>query len=369
MKIAYDHNVFCWQPFGGISRYFCEVAQRISAQPAHDVRVVAPFFVNRYLAAVRPPVRVIGRYTPRLNTTWRANRLANRLASHVLLRALRPRILHETYYSHFNCAPRGARHVVTVFDMIHELFPGEYGPGDRTSFAKRKVVERADHVICISAQTRADLIERWHVEPAKLSVIHLAASLDHVADAKLPESFTGKPYLLYVGARTGYKNFRRFIEAFASSGRLRTDFRIVAFGSGGFTHDELELIRRLRLTGDQVSQISGSDSVLRALYENAAAFVYPSLYEGFGIPPLEAMSFGCPVLCSSAGSIPEVVGDAAQLFDPTSHESIATAIEGVVYDSARRSALVALGHLRRAGFSWDVCARETLDVYERVACQ
>ena len=140
----------------------------------------------------------------------------------------------------------------------------------------------------------------------------------------------------------------------------------MCFGGGGFTVEETNLIQQLGLSLEHVCQISGNDASLAWHYKFASAFIYPSLYEGFGIPPLEAMSFDCPVVCSGVSSIPEVVGEAAELFDPYKPESIRMAIERVVSDDALKQTLIARGRARIKLFSWERCARETLDVYRKV---
>ena len=123
------------------------------------------------------------------------------------------------------------------------------------------------------------------------------------------------------------------------------------------------MIRRLHLPLTQVRQLNGDDGVLAALYRQAAMFVYPSLYEGFGIPPLEAMSFNCPVACSNTSSVPEVVGNAAIQFDPLDIDSIANALVRLASDKALRAKLIELGKARVAKFDWEQCAKQTLDVY------
>ena len=112
--------------------------------------------------------------------------------------------------------------------------------------------------------------------------------------------------------------------------------------------------------------MNGNDSVLAGLYSSARVLVYPSLYEGFGIPPLEAMSFGCPVICANTSSLPEVVGDAARLFDPTSESDLRAALEAVVFSSEYTVRLKANGLERVKMFSWEKCADETLKVYKKV---
>jgi len=129
--------------------------------------------------------------------------------------------------------------------------------------------------------------------------------------------------------------------------------------------EERNEIRRLGVT-DRVRFESGSDRELAARYQAAAAFIYPSKYEGFGIPPLEAMSHGCPVVCSNAGAIPEVVGDAGVYFDPNNAEELRTALERVLTTEGLQADLRARGYARIAAFSWDKCAAETARIYREI---
>jgi glycosyltransferase involved in cell wall biosynthesis len=248
--------------------------------------------------------------------------------------------------------------------MIHELFAAEFSTRVDTTGAKRAAVQRADHVICISENTKQDLMRILKVPEQKITVIHLAC--DPVsADTSRPPDVTNnvKPFLLFVGARGGYKNFSRMLQAIAVSAALKSQFDVVAFGGGRFTSAEIAAFHAMGFAATQVRQISGDDQVLGRLYVQASAFIYPSTYEGFGIPPLEAMAHGCPVISSNASSMPEVIGDAGVYFYPQDVEQIRHAIESVVFDATRSAKLIAAGRQRVAQFSWTRCASETAAVY------
>ena len=288
----------------------------------------------------------------------------NRAVEGTLVHWLKPDLVHETYYASKPAMTPGYKRVLTVYDMIHELFPAEFPANDRTPIDKASAVARADHIICISEHTRRDLIRILGVPHEKTSVIHLGISLSPTGTrGDLPVC---RPFLLYVGARGGYKNFACLLRAYAASGRLLKEFDLLAFGGGPINTKEAEFIRQLSIPPENVRQVQGGDDVLEVLYRRAAAFVYPSLYEGFGLPPLEAMSFDCPVICSNASSIPEVVGNAALLFDPLSAEALGQAIAVVLDDAGLRQALIAKGRARINHFSWEKCAQLTMTVYERV---
>lgn len=362
-KVVFDDQIFCWQEFGGVSRYFYELAKRVANKENFSASVVAPLYVNRYLA--EGGIKVKGLHIPKVRNSGRIISALSGMVAPALIRSECPDVLHETYYyRRRSLAPRGCATVVTVFDMTHEKFPDYFLARDRTSEAKYAAVMRADQVICISANTQRDLIDIFGVAPEKTVVIHLGFTLtEQVASAiPLPES---RPFLLYVGPRGGYKNFDALLNAYAASRVLRNNFSLVAFGGGRFSTAEAERIQAFGLT-DTIRQMSGDDALLSMLYQQAAAFVYPSLYEGFGIPPLEAMGFDCPVVCSNTSSIPEVVGDAARLFDPEDIDALRVAIEDVADSSDLRDDLVRRGRERIKHFSWDRTAKETLDIYREL---
>ena len=365
MRIAFDHQTFVWQPYGGISRYFTRLAQGL-LDMAQQVEIFAPLHQNIYLAELPHGVvrgRHVERYPPK---TGRLLMTGNQLVSRFQIAEYRPDVVHETYYSKSGTAARTCPTVITVLDMIHELFPGACPDSGSTIARKRMAIGRADHVICISEHTRSDLMRLYDIADTRVSVIHLG--FDRFASREeASRADKSRPYVLYVGQRSGYKNFKGLLEAMAGSPRLMADFNVIAFGGGGFSAAEQALISALGFREGQVLHKTGDDGMLGGLYRLARAFVYPSLYEGFGIPPLEAMAQNCPVVSSNTSSMPEVIGNAGEYFDPTSSEDMRCAIERVVYSDERIEWLRRAGAERLSAFSWAKCARETLDVYRSMA--
>ena len=365
MRIAYDYQIFGWQVYGGISRYFYELAKGISEIPGQDVFVVSPLRINHYLESRPSSLKVIGvpvRSWPRGGRIYRA---LNSVLARPILAALNPAIVHETYYSKTRPSPGRAASVLTVFDMVHEKFSGQYSRFDPTSAEKAAAVARADHILCISRNTQRDLVDILSVPLEKTSVVYLGAgTLEQTLTGAVQQE--GRPYLLYVGLRDRYKNFPRLLAAYSSSALLKREFDLVCFGGGALTTDERNRAKDLGLRDSALRHVSGGDDVMAQLYASAAAFVYPSVYEGFGIPPLEAMSVGCPVICSNSSSLPEVVGDAAQLFDPIDEEQMRDAMEAVVTSEGLRKELIERGRRRCALFSWTRCAEETLAIYRKL---
>jgi glycosyltransferase involved in cell wall biosynthesis len=365
MNILFDHQIFFLQQYGGVSRYFYEIANRIAEGSENKVEIFAPLYVNEYFrndSKIRPK----GVKIPLLPRSKRVMAAVNTSISRLRVKPRRDvDIFHETNYSMADCCPRSAKRVITVYDMIHEKFADSFLQRDKTREFKAHAVRRADHVICISENTRRDLIELVGVPEEKTSVVYLGYSLAMDGDAAVP-ALGEKPYILYVGQRGGYKNFEGLMRAYGSSLFLKNEFSLVCFGGDALNTRERALMDSLNISSNHVKQLSGGDEVLAELYAAAAVFVYPSHYEGFGIPPLEAMSFGCPVVCANTSSLPEVVGDAAELFDPADEVQLCRALELVVTSTARANILIERGRERCKQFSWEKCASETLDIYKRI---
>jgi glycosyltransferase involved in cell wall biosynthesis len=363
MRICYDYQAFAWPEYGGISRYFVELASRIHRYPEATVRVITPLYRNRLLAAQSDVVPVFGlpltgddRVVPRLI------QLLDASVSRALSRVFAPDLMHETYYSRRRTSGNSVKTVITVYDMIHELFPEQYPENSRTMDTRRAVFARASHLICVSENTRADLIRIYGVDPDRVSVIHLASSLTAPED---PVTATKDPFFLYVGRRMGYKNFLSLLAAFAESLLFKTH-KLVCFGGGKLTEHEERQRKQHRIPPDRLVVVEGNDKLLSRYYASAEAFVYPSLYEGFGIPLLEAMECGCPVICNASSSMPEVAADAAIYCNASDIQSISAAMLKIVQSPDEREALVLRGRRRVKSFSWGQCAQQTYAVYTRV---
>ena len=240
--------------------------------------------------------------------------------------------------------------VSSVLDVQHEVFPRFFSRAERLyrRAAYGWTVRRSRLVITISEHAARTLVDRLGVDQARVRPIHLG--IDHERFRPASE-VAREDFLLYPALGWPHKNHARLFEAFALLRRERPELRLVLTGYDGPAPDGVEARGRVSL------------DELAALYRRAAALVFPSLYEGFGQPPLEAMASGCPVACSTGGSLPEVVGDAARLFDPTSVGDIAAAVEDVLAEPAP---WVERGLERAARFTWDECARRHEAVYREL---
>ncbi|MGH8526939.1 MAG: glycosyltransferase family 4 protein, partial [Gammaproteobacteria bacterium] len=212
--------------------------------------------------------------------------------------------------------------------------------------------------------TKKDLLERYALPPERVHVTHLASEIDESL-AHGPEVVPSRPYFLYVGARAGYKNFQRLLVAFANIASLRLDVQLCAVGAP-FNAAEARAIADLKLSGRVESYDRVNDEHLAKLYRCSLALVYPSLYEGFGIPPVEAMMCGTAVVASNSSSLPEVIGNAGLLFNPESTDELADLLLLLIDNPGERERLVARGRERARVFSWERTAAQTFEVYRSV---
>jgi glycosyltransferase involved in cell wall biosynthesis len=367
INIGYNYQVFVYK-YGGASRIFSEIAPLISQSDSFTVNVYAGLYQNEHLKENSSKLSIKGKYISFPPRTRKLFLSLNSVFAKAALAIDRPSIIHETYYSQIETAPKKSIVVVTVLDMIHEKFPDLMNRRDTASINKINTLTRADWIICISESTKQDLIEILNVDPKKISVIYLGNSFDSqmsIGIQRVP--IVSDPYILYVGSRGSYKNFDRLLRAYGNNKQLKTEFKLVCFGDESFSRKEKSIMLDLGIDYSSMIHYTGSDSILANLYTHATALVYPSLYEGFGIPPLEAMSFNCPVVCSNTSSIPEVVDNAGEYFDPYDTDSISTAIERVVFSPSFSAEMVSRGQARAKLFSWEKCAQATMEVYKLLA--
>lgn len=261
------------------------------------------------------------------------------------------------------------RLLVTIHDALHLARPEFVHGVHRRLYARAmfaSVRRRAARVLCVSRFT-ADEVVRWGgVDPRRIEIVHEGVGTDWF-EAVPGDSPHPRPYLLFVGNVKPHKNLVRLVEAFdLLSGEHDLDLVIVGKREGFITGDRRVAERAARL-GSRV-RFTGfvPDADLRRYVRHAVALVFPSLYEGFGLPALEAMASGCPVLASRAASLPEVCGDAALYFDPLRPDDIAAKIRLLLEDGALRRDLQGKGEERARRFTWERCARETREVIDHV---
>jgi len=336
---------------GGTETYARELLRGLDRVGEHDYRVLLPD--GPTVEADGLDVAVATGYRPQLR---RAGRAVTRTRAALRSRALRERLgpVDVTHYPLTVPLPRpSGAWVTTLHDVLHldhpELFPATLRAFRRLGYDR--TARNADCVIVISEFVRERAVDRLGLDPDRVRVVPLGVAHDRLS----PGGETREPFLLYPARLWPHKNHARLFEAFAQLRRGRPELRLVLTGGG---HEGASLPEGVESRG------LVSDNELAGLYRSAACLVFPSLYEGFGLPPLEAMACGCPVAASRAGAIPETCGDAAALFDAYDPAAIAAGVEEAL---ARAGELRARGLEHASRFTWETTARAHDEVYRRLA--
>jgi glycosyltransferase involved in cell wall biosynthesis len=367
MRIGIDISRMATMARTGTEHYTAEVVAAIARR---DTTNTYTLYCNR-LPARLPPSGA--------NMTVRCIPLP-RLWTHVRLSGEVLRDPPDVLFIPAHVLPLGAplvrrlRTVVTVHDLGYLRYPEAHTAAQRLYLRLSTIwsARAASHLIAVSAATRNDLVRLAKVSPTRVTVVHHGVAdrfRQPVVDLERARKIAGgnEPYFLYVGTVQPRKNLERVIEAFADASvqltnQGRTPVLVIAGKRGWLSEGiarrtaDLGIADRVRFVGYV------ADDDLPALYREALAFVFPSLYEGFGMPVLEAMACGAPVLTSNSSSLPEVAGDAAIIVDPLDTRAIAEGLVRLACDAALRQELRQRGHQRAAQFTWDRCAEETLRV-------
>jgi glycosyltransferase involved in cell wall biosynthesis len=357
LRVIFGHGAFSMQRVGGVSRYFASLHRELRTLGV-DARLVPGLHDNAF---VRRGSGVYGLRVPKLAGAMskRANRIVARPIEELLTRSRLPTIYHGTYF-HERMPTRARPVAATVHDLINLRIPTvrSYVPVFRQ--AVRHACASADVVFTNSNFTRECLLEEVDIEEERVFVTPLGV---RAPDRVRPFSAPRSPALLYVGERSvPYKNFSCLVEAMAQR-RSGRSCGLMLFGGGELTSLEVALLRRHGLI-DRTVVLHGSDELLWSVYRSATCLVVPALEEGFGLPVIEAMAAGCPVICSTGGALPEVAASAALSFDPRDAEQLADLIDRVVCDSSLQERLSAAGKERAAGFTWRRTAELTLRGYD-----
>jgi glycosyltransferase involved in cell wall biosynthesis len=356
MKILYDHQIFSWQYAGGISRYFYELIKNIKKFKGFVGENSTLLSNNIYISkSSSKPLKVLQNiYIP---GKTQLIKYIDKVYSIYKIKTGKYDIFHPTYYDDYFLDYIGSKpYVLTVYDMIHEIFPDNFS-GDTTSIMKKKILLSAHKVIAISQSTKNDIIRLLNIKPEQITIIHLASSLN---PKKYKKVSLPKKFILYVGDRGKYKNFSKVVEALKTLGSNVNDISLVCIGGGDFTKNETQLMGQFK---HRCHYYNLTDMELVYAYKSAICLVFPSFYEGFGLPILEAMQCGCPVICSNTSSMPEVGGDSVAYFDPTKISDIKGKINMFLDNPTKRSEFAKKGLLRSKKFSWEKCANQTKNLY------
>lgn len=357
MKVVFDNKAYYIQKFGGVSVLFKELQERAMK----DNRLQCNFIEygdggNSYQKSLQIPENMILQKSPKF---FGLKRLFP-----VRVQGREPFIFHSTYFSY--CSNKNAINVNTILDFIEAKVGNDKKGSKFRSAFQGYIIRKTDMNVCISHSTKRDLLDLYpDVDESKVKVIHLAASdtyhlIDNAPD-NLP--FPSKTYLIYVGARAWRKNYHLLRDIID-----QTDYNLVIAGKKLTEEEQNELEKHIPASR-YVSLGYTEDERLNELYNNAAALVYPSSYEGFGIPILEAQQAGCPVIALNTSSIPEVISptpkDCPLLMKEATEEELLAKIN-LLSNNELMAKVVSDGLENSKRFSWDKTAEEYFRLYEEL---
>jgi glycosyltransferase involved in cell wall biosynthesis len=361
VRVLFDTYAFRMQRVGGISRYFAEL---IRGLPACGItpQIFMPMVDNEHAASTHLAMRGSAQLLSGHRIARRAVHAVLKRADDLLCDLGRYDVLHRTYYATLRSVRRPA--VCTVVDMIPELLPQHFAVNPHQN--KLQVVRASDLIFSISECTSRDLVSVYGLDRARVVTTPLGIDLAEFISPPHASNPFRAPYILFVGQRDGYKNFRRLAEAFRSLCVGHPSVSLAVVGGGPLSDEEKNLFTAGGVL-TRVQQASVPDFALPKIYREAEVFAFPSEYEGFGLPLLEAFASGCPVVASRASSFPEVGGEAIEYFDPGSVDEMSHAIDRVLSSSARAEELRVLGRQRVKLFPWTRTAEKTAEGYRRLS--
>ena len=368
MRVLYDHQAFSLQSYGGITRVFREIVHYLNRQPNVSTTVLLGF--SNTQADFRGIVSSTGKVFHPGRSPFRTG-MSSYALNEALTAAYAPclgkfDVYHSTLYR-FSSAVRATHRVATHHDCVQERFPELFPDRDRIVRTKRRMFRQADLVLCVSESSRNDLLHFYDIPPEKAVVVHNGVTAMRRApdgEAALRAHVSGD-FLLYVGARHSYKNFDGLLRAYAESGTAG-DYSLLVAGGGAPTAAETDLIGKLRISGRVNFVPHASQPLLAEAYARSTLFVYPSLYEGFGMPPLEAASAGCASLVASNPAAHEICQDSVFYFDPANQAEFSRMLQLALSDSAGRALRLQRSKALLREYTWENCGRQTLEAYLRL---
>lgn len=384
MHIFFDETVFLEQRFGGISRYYTELAYALACTGKVEVTIFGGYTANAYLQEF-PKLPKLHIYSLPRKENWKIRKLIWQACKYIkrplvykLARQSQQLIYHPSnlFLDDF-CYAQASATVATIHDLIPQiLYPdNKHSKGIITNTTH--LIEKAHQVIAISESTRRDILKYHSIAANKTNVVHLSSSFERTLPKLLEQNvfkqdsntinslIPTKPYIVYIGQRGDYKNAQLLFDTLPLLQKQFPELKVIFAGGCPFSDHE-----RAQITAagaeNTVSQIPHIDDAhMIALLQEALCLVFPSLYEGFGIPVLDAMALGCPVITTTHSSLPEVGGKAALYIDGNNPQELLHHISLLYTNPTERSAIIASGLKHAKNFSWQKVANETLAVYEK----
>ena len=353
IKVLFEGSIFLHQNLGGVSKYIIKLNDNLKKNNINS-KIFCPITINCYLNKNKQNNLFFVKLNKIPKFFTRLFFYLNNFLTIIYIHYYKPDIIHFSYYNSFLAKYLKVPYVLTVYDLIHEK--KKY---DKNIFDKKKPIENAKHIVCISKNTKKDLTKFYKVDKKKISVINLGTEISNISKANR------KNYILFVGSRQRYKNFVNFVKAYGKSNFLKKNFNILCFGGGKFTFDEIKLFENLNIIS-RVNFKDGNDLELKRAYLKASLFVSTSTSEGFGLTLIEAMSYGCPVVCSNIEVFKENFKNCIQLVDPKKINNIKFGIEKVLRNKPIQKRLITRGFKIIKKFTWKGTALQTSQIYRNI---
>ena len=363
-KVLLDNIIFNLQEYGGVSNYWFNLLKK--SLENNYIFYFEDNYINRNINYYRSLIKI-----PEVFFIKDKNKIPLKIKRYLSIKNIDKscNVFHSSYYRY---AKGNIKNVITVYDFMYEKFLNKYNLKRVVhSLQKYLAIKNSNYIISISKNTLDDMLKYFpEFKNKKMRVIYLGINDDFYPVEK-KNDFTiiqnhklyDNSYFFYFGNRRGYKNFVLLIKAYSNLIKNNKNIpKLIVAGGGSFNKEEMKLLREKEVLTNTLKLKKIDNNELNLLYNYCSGFIYPSLYEGFGMPVLEAMQAGAPVICSNSSSIPEVAGEAAIYIDPYNVFELEKALSSLLNNSARKD-LIYLGHKQSRKFSWDKMYRETLEIY------
>ena len=356
MKVLFDHQLFSYQRYGGASKYF---AMLLNAMPREMWDTTTLFSNNEYVRNLNLFKTL--HFLPNLyfKGQGRIMHELNKPYSKYRLRKHNYDVFHETHFETYCLKEIGDKPMVMTYHDVNYI---TINPNPELVELQKKSITRANAVIAISENTKKDILKYFDIDERKIHVVYhgIPQIFEPTETLSNSEKFDF-PYILYVGTRGKHKNFQPFIKAFAEIHKFHPEVRMVCT-AWPFSKEENELFKTLNIL-DSMVQLNADELSMNYLYQHALLFVFPSLYEGFGMPLLEAMLNRCPIASSNSSCLAEVGGEAVEYFDPNDTDSMISCVSKLIENEELRRSLIKRGCERVRAFTWEQCADKHIKVY------
>lgn len=359
----FDYQIFAQQEYGGVSRYHIELARELNKLNDLPIDISCRYSINEYLYEYDGNKKV---NINRNKLIRKILKIRNEIFNELKCKrdAKNADIVHITWVNPYLNKEIKGKFVVTIHDMIHELYWSNMSWASKEIARKKVAIYESDAIIAISQNTKKDILKLYPDIPEdKISVIYHGTNHLPIAthfNRKIPIN-----YILYVGRRQDYKGSDFMIKALSDLLIANKEIKLLFVGGGDFDSQEYRTFEKLGIL-NSVIQMNVCDAELAYIYQHAICFVYPSLYEGFGFPILEAFDNDCPCICTNASCLPEVGGDAALYFEEGNGGELAEKVKLMINNSKLRQEYINRGKERVKMFTWEKCAKETYEVYKKV---